>query len=88
VLQISNLGSSERTTVIGLEIGDVIQITRSFDVGTPSSVTSLYGIDSIKHQITPSTHTLTLGLYNTEILYELILDDVTFGVLDSSNALA
>jgi len=88
VLQISNLDSGERATVIGLEIGDVVQITRSFDVGTPSSVTDVYGIDSIKHQITPSSHTLTLGLYNAELLYEFILDDVTFGVLDSSNALA
>jgi hypothetical protein len=88
MLRVSDLQSGERATVIGLEIGDVVQITRSFDVGTPSSVTSLYGIDNIKHQITPSTHTLTLGLYNTQIVYEFILDDITFGTLDGSNALA
>jgi len=27
-------------------------------------------------------------LFNTEVLFQLILDDVVFGILDSTNALA
>jgi hypothetical protein len=38
--------------------------------------------------ITAGEHRVTVGLFNTEILYQLILDDPIFGVLDSTNALA
>jgi len=82
------MSAPDRTTIIGLEIGDVVQITRTFAVGTPSSVTALYAIDRISHQITPATHRVTLGLFNAAILYEFTLDDAIYGVLDSSNALA
>jgi len=87
-LMLSAMSAPDRATVIGLEIGDVVEITRSFSVGTPSSVTALYAVDRIDHQITPSQHTVTLGLFNTEIVYQFLLDDATFGTLDGSNALA
>jgi hypothetical protein len=87
-LLVSAMSAPDRATVIGLEIGDVVQITRSFAVGAPSSVTALYAIDRISHQITPATHRVTLGLFNTAILYQFLLDDAIYGVLDSSNALA
>lgn len=88
VLDISAMNSTDRATVIGLDIADVIQITRSFPTGTPSSVTELFAIDRITHQITPSQHRVTLGLFNTDIVFEFLLDDATFGTLDGSNALA
>lgn len=88
VLMVSAMSAPDRATIIGLEIGDVVQITRTFAVGSPSSVTALYAIDRISHQITPATHRVTLGLFNTEVVYEFTLDDAIYGVLDSSNALA
>jgi hypothetical protein len=86
-VQVSAMSSVDRATVIGLDMGDVVQITRSFDTGTPASVTELYGIDNIVHRITANSHTVKLGLYNASILYPFLLDDATYGVMDSSNAL-
>jgi hypothetical protein len=86
-VKVSAMNSTNRATVIGLEIGDVIQITRSFSTGSPASVTDLYGVDRIVHRISATAHTVTLGLYNFQVLYPFILDDATYGVLDSSNAL-
>jgi hypothetical protein len=86
-VKVSAMSSIDRATVIGLEIGDVVQITRSFSTGSPASVTELYGVDRVVHRISANAHTVTLGLYNTAILYPFTLDDATYGVLDSSNAL-
>lgn len=80
--------AGQQTTLSGLEIGDVIEITRSYPVGTPASVTKAYAIEAISHSITPSAHVVEFGLSATEVLSELILDDAVFGVLDSTNALA
>ena len=87
VVRVSAMSSVNRATVIGLDMGDVVQITRSFSTGTPASVTDLYGIDRIVHRIIANAHTVTLGLYNFQVLYPFTLDDATYGVLDSSNAL-
>jgi hypothetical protein len=42
----------------------------------------------VNHIISPSFHNVEIGLRYTELLYQFILDDATYGVLDSSNALA
>jgi len=38
--------------------------------------------------ITAGEHRVSVGLFNTEVLFQLILDDAVFGVLDGDNALA
>lgn len=85
---VSKLSNGDRTTVNSLDIGDVISITRTYSTGTPAQVTQLYAIERVNHTITPSFHNVEFGLRYTELLYQFILDDATYGVLDSSNALA
>lgn len=82
------LDAGDRTTVTGLEIGDIIEITRSYATGTPASVTKAYSIEGVQHRITSSSHEVEFALASTVILSEFILDDAVFGVLDSTNALA
>lgn len=85
-LVVSALSAPNRDTVLGLEMGDVITVTRTFATGTPASVTADYGIERIVHQITPDRHVVTLGLYVADIVFPFILNDATFGVLDTDNA--
>ena len=82
------LGSGDRTTLTSVDVADVVSITRTFLTGTPLSVTKEYSIENIRHVITPSAHTVEFGLAVADLVYEFILDDATFGVLDSDNALA
>lgn len=84
----NTLTSAQQTTVSGLEIGDVIEITRSFPVGTPATVTKAYSIEGVTHSITASSHTVEFALASTDVLSELILDDPVFGQLSATNALA
>lgn len=84
----NNLTSAQQLTLSGLEIGDVIEVTRSYPVGTPATVTKAFSIEAITHSITASAHTVEFGLAATDVLSELILDDPVFGQLSATNALA
>lgn len=86
-LMVSALSAPDRTTVLGLELGDVITVTRHFTTGSPASVSDDYGVERITHQITPDRHIVTIGMYVADLVYSFVLDDVTFGVLDTDNAL-
>jgi hypothetical protein len=83
---VSAFDSIDRAGVLNIEMGDVVGVVRSFDVGSPASVTKEYGVDRITHTITPSTHTVTLGLFDALIVFPLILNDAEFGRLDERNA--
>ena len=85
---VSALSAPDRDIVNALELQDVVEITRSYSTGSPASVTELYKVERLSHTITAGEHRVTVGLFNTEILFQLVLDDAIFGVLDSTNALA
>lgn len=85
-LVVSALSEANRDIVLGLEMGDVITVTRTFASGSPASVSDDYGVERIVHQVTPDRHVVTLGLYVADIVFPFTLNDVTFGVLDTDNA--
>ena len=88
-LQVSmnRLTSGQRSDVLALEIGNVIEITRTYATGTPASVTAFYAIEGISHGLNPNQHVVTIRLTPAEIVYPFVLNDVTYGVLDADNAL-
>jgi hypothetical protein len=81
------LNSVKQADLTGLEIADVVSITRTYPTGTPASVTKEYSIENIRHVISPSSHTVEFGLAVADLVYPFTLDDATFGVMDSTNAL-
>lgn len=81
------LVSGNQNTLTGIELADVVEITRTYPTGTPASVTKEYSIENIRHVITPSSHTVEFGLAVADLVYPFTLDDATFGVMDSTNAL-
>lgn len=85
-LVVSALNSGDRATVLALEMGDVVSVTRTFSTGSPASVTQNYAIERITHQITPAQHIVTLGLYVADLVFPFVLDDPVYGVLDADNA--
>jgi hypothetical protein len=83
----SSLGGTDRTTIANVEIGEIISITRTYTSGTPLSVTQYYAVERVQHTLTAAQHSVTFGLRVASIVYPFLLDDATFGVLDSTNAL-
>jgi hypothetical protein len=85
----ASLTDAQRDTVAVLEIGNTITIEKSFSSGL--SITSLaqeLAIEGIQHEIDLSTgHRITLFTSPTTLVFELILDDLVYGTIDTENVL-
>lgn len=83
------LTSAQRDTVATIDIGDTITIEKTFTTGTgTTSLGQELSVEGIEHLIDFNTgHRMNLFTAPTTIVYELILDDATYGVLDAENVL-
>ena len=83
------LSSAERDTVAVIDIGDTITIEKSFAPGTnPASLAQELSIEGIEHSINVNNgHIVTYYTSPTTIVYELILDDPSYGIISADNAL-
>jgi len=84
----SAMSATNRNTINALDLQDVVTVTRTYTTGSPLSVTDYYAVERLTHLITAGEHRVTVGLFNAEIVFQFVLDDAIFGVLDSTNALA
>jgi len=83
------LTDPQKTTITTVEIGDTVTATKTFTSGTPLAITQDLSVEGIEHRINVSTgHRVTIYTAATTVLSDLILDDITFGVLSTTNALA
>jgi hypothetical protein len=78
----------QQTALSGLELGDIVQVKRTYNTGTPAFVELQFSIEAISHSITPSGHSIELGLAYVELIYPFTLDDAVLGRLDENNALS
>ena len=85
----STLTDAQRDTVAVIEIGNTITIEKSFNTGnTTTSLAQELAIEGIQHQIDLSTgHRITLFTSPTTLVYELILDDLIYGTINTENVL-
>jgi hypothetical protein len=68
------LTTAQQATMAGLEIGDILSVTKQFAVGTPATVTQNVVVESIRHSINPSRHTVTIGMGQVQLVLPFILD--------------
>lgn len=80
---------AQRDTIATADIGDTIAITKTFVNGaTTTTLTQELAVEGLRHEITVrGGHETTFYTSPTTIVYELILDDATYGTLDGSNVL-
>ena len=81
------LTSGQRNDVALIDIGDTISIHKQIpglgsEIAEELSVEGIYGVIDVNRG-----HTITFYTNPTTIIYELILDDPTYGVLDAANVL-
>jgi len=67
-------GSALWPTVLALDVGDLISVTKRYDQGLPLSRTDTVYIESVNHDITTSDHRIRFGLGQAQILTAFILD--------------
>lgn len=80
------LTASERDAVAIVDIGDTITIQKTFASGTGTmQLAQELSVEGVEHNIDLVTgHRATFFTAPTTIVYELILDDATFGLLDTN----
>jgi len=83
-----SLSTAQKNAVAAVEIGDTISVKRTFTSGSPLSVTEELSVEGIRHRIDTRGETVTFYTAPTTIVYNLLLNDATFGTLDGSNVLA
>lgn len=86
-LMVSSFASGDRLTCNQLELNDTITVERNYQTGTPASVSKYQNVERLRHVITPSSHRLEIAMSDAYILNVFLLDDTTFGVMDTDNAL-
>lgn len=86
--EFNQLTGAQQDTIAALELADVVQITRTYNTGTPPSVSLDFGIEGITHSITSTEHSVELALSYVELLLPFTLDDAVLGRLDENNALS
>lgn len=79
-INVQDLSEAHQEQVLGLEIGDVCEVSFTPNgIGDP--IVKFIQVIKIDQAITPSFHKMTLGFQEIKYLY-LVLDDAEFGKLD------
>ena len=77
------LTAAQQEVVAGLEIGDLVSVSKTFNVGTPTTVSQNVVVESIRHTINPNRHDVTVGLGQIRLAFVLNtsnLDDPDYGL--------
>jgi hypothetical protein len=83
------LTTAQKDTLATIDIGDTISVEKSFSSGTGTTqLAQELSVEGIEHRLDFSTgHSVLYSTAPTTIVYELILDDLIYGVLDAENVL-
>jgi hypothetical protein len=68
------LTTAQQQTMAALEIGDILSVSKTFSTGTPATVTQNVVVESIRHTVNPSTHRVTIGMGQVQLVLPFILN--------------
>jgi hypothetical protein len=83
------LTTAQRDTVAIIDIGDTVAIEKTFPSGTGTTqLAQELSVEGIEHYLDISSgHRVLISTAPTVVVFELILDDLTYGTLDALNVL-
>jgi len=83
------LSTADQETLALLDVGDLINVQKSITTSAgPTQFAQDLTIEGLEHRLTLSAgHAVTYFTAPTTIVYELILDDLVYGTLDTDNVL-
>lgn len=71
---VNPLSDAQTTVLAGVEIGDVLTVTKTFLTGSPLSVTKDVVVEGIQHVVTPVRHDIRLRLGQITVLQPFVLN--------------
>jgi hypothetical protein len=86
---LNKLTTAQRDAVAVIDIGDTITIEKTFASGAGTTeLAQELSVEGVEHTITVSDgHSVMYFTAPTTIVYELILDDAVYGIINSTNVL-
>jgi hypothetical protein len=82
------LTDAQRDIVAVVDISDTVSVERTFVTGNSTmTLAQELAVEGVEHEITLDGHRVLLFTSPTTIVFELLLDDITYGVLDALNVL-
>ena len=86
---LNKLTTAQRDAVAVIDIGDTITIEKTFASGAGTTeLAQELSVEGVEHTITVSGgHSVMYFTAPTTIVYELILDDAVYGIINSTNVL-
>ena len=86
---LNKLTTAQRDTIAVIDIGDTITIEKTFASGAGTTeLAQELSVEGVEHTITVSGgHSVMYFTAPTTIVYELILDDAVYGIINSTNVL-
>ena len=86
---LNKLTTAQRDTVAIIDIGDTITIEKTFASGAGTTeLAQELAVEGVEHTITVSNgHSVMYFTSPTTVVYELILDDLSFGIINADNVL-
>lgn len=82
-VELAGLGSSDVTKLLGIELADQVSLKKTFQSGSPASVTQDLLVSGIQHQIRPGSHVIRFAFEPSPYKDVLLLDSTTSGILDT-----
>lgn len=86
-VDMAGLNSSQRSTLLGLDLGDVITV-KFKPPGAAAAIEQSCVIEQIEHAIDGATHAVRMSLSRSQRWEYWTLEDPTTGALDGNNVLA
>jgi len=80
---VNALSLAQQEVMAGLEIGDVLSVSKTFNVGSPATVSRNVVVESIRHSVNPQGHRVTVGLGQIRLAFKLntsALNDLNYGL--------
>ena len=82
------LTTAQRDTTAIVDISDTISIERTFVTGNSTqTLAQELTVEGIEHEITLNGHRIRFFTSPTTVVFELVLDNATYGTIDTTNVL-
>lgn len=82
------LTTAQRDTLVTVDISDTVSIEKTFPSGaTTTTLAQELTVEGIEHEITLNGHRVRLFTSPTTIVFELVLNDVLYGTISTTNVL-
>jgi len=86
-VELAGLSASDQADVLALDLADQISVVKTFESGSPLTVTQNVVVSGIRHTIRPGSHVVQFTFERSNYGIGLTLDDAVRGTLDGDNVI-